>query len=66
MSPNSGIGRRDCSDKRAGAVVRRRLVEVSEQQQVVGAVADVGEIDKAPRQSSRCTDTNQLCTRLEW
>ena len=46
MSANSGIGRRACSESVPGAVVRRGLVEVGEQQQVVGAVADVGDVDE--------------------
>ena len=39
--------------QRAGGVVGRRLVEVGEQQQAVGAVADVGEVDAARRARAR-------------
>ena len=46
MSANSGIGRRALQRNRPGGVVGRRLVVVGEQQQAVGAVADVGEIEQ--------------------
>jgi hypothetical protein len=56
MSPNSGIGRRLASGMRAGRVVRLRLVVVREQQHAVGAVADVGDVERHVGAISRCTE----------
>ena len=66
MSPNVGIGRRARERDRAGRVVRRRLVVVGDEQQVVGLVADVGDVEQHVGPNSRWTDTCQLWTGLEW
>ena len=49
MSPKVGIGRRDGERDVAVGVVRRRLVVVGDQQQIVRLVADVGDVEQHAR-----------------